>query len=64
MGHFTSKRVRMSAGIGSCVSDECVRRVMHRAGLRYRHSRRKGLLTRKDLKIRLALLLYVFTIFI
>ena len=44
----------MSAGIGSCVSDECVCRVMHRAGLRYRHSRREGLLTRKDLKIRLA----------
>ena len=54
VGHFASKRVRMSAGIGSCVSDECVCHIMHRAGLRYRHSRRKGLLTRKDLKIRLA----------
>ena len=54
VGHFTSKRVRMSAGIGSRVSDECVRRVMHRAGLRYRRSGRKGLLTRNDLKIRLA----------
>ena len=54
MGHFTSKRVRMSAGIGSCVSDECVRHLMHRAGLRYRRSRRKGLLTQKDLKLRLA----------
>ena len=53
VGHFTSKRVRMSAGIGSCVSNKCVYHVMHRAGLRYRHSRRKGPLTRKDLKIRL-----------
>ena len=44
----------MSAGVGSCVSDKCVRRVMHRTGLRYWHSRKKGLLTRKDLKIRLA----------
>ena len=53
VGHFTSKRVRMSAGVRSCVSDGCVCRVMHRAGLRYRHSRRNSLLTRKDLKIRL-----------
>ena len=45
VGHLTSKRVCISAGIGSCVSDECVRCVMHRAGLRYCHSRRKGLLT-------------------
>ena len=41
VGHFTSKRVCMSAGIGSCVSDECVRHEMHRAGLRYWHSRKK-----------------------
>ena len=45
VGHLTSECVFMSAGIGSCVSDECVRHVMHRAGLRYCHSRRKGLLT-------------------
>ena len=52
VGHFTSRHVRVSAGIGSRVSDETVRRVMRRDGLGYRHARKKGLLTRKDLKLR------------
>lgn len=53
VGHFTSRHVRVSAGIGSRVSDETIRRVMRSDGLNYRHSRKKGLLTRKDLKSRL-----------
>lgn len=54
VGNFTSRHVRVSAGIESRVSDETVRRVMRSNGLRYRHARKKGLLIRKDLKSRLA----------
>ena len=52
--HFISRHVRISSGIESSVSDETVSRVMRKDGLRYRHARKKGLLTRKDLKLRLA----------
>ena len=54
VGHFTSKHVRVSAGVESRVSDETVRRVLRGHGLRYKHARKKGLLTQKDLKARLA----------
>ena len=54
VGHFTSWHVRVSAGIASHVCDETVRRVLRNDGLRYRHARKKGLLTQKDLKLRLA----------
>ena len=53
VGHFTSRHVRVSAGTGSRVSDETVRRVMRSDGLNYRHARKKGLLTKNDLKLRL-----------
>ena len=53
VGHFTSRHVRVSAGIGSRVSDETVRRVMRSDGLNYRHARKKRLLTKNDLKLRL-----------
>lgn len=51
-GHFTVKRVKVAAGIEH-VNAETVRRVFRRAGLRYTHSRKKGVLKRKDLKWRL-----------
>ena len=54
VGHFTSKHVRIQAGIGPNVADECVRLVLRKSELKYRHARKKGLLTRKDLKVRLA----------
>ena len=53
VGHFTSRHVHVSAGIGSRVSDETVRRVMRSDGLNYRHARKKGQLTKNDLKLRL-----------
>ena len=54
IGHFTSRHVRVSAGVECRVSGETVRRVLRSSGLRYRHARKKGLLTQKDLKVRLA----------
>jgi len=57
-GHFTIKRVKVAAGIQH-VCDETVRRVFRRAGLRYSHSRKKGVLTRKDLGQRLKFALRV-----
>ena len=52
VGHFTSRHVHVSTGIGSRGSDETVRRVMRSDGLNYRHARKKGLLTKKSFKIR------------
>ena len=52
-GYFTSKRLKVSAGLENKVSDETVRRVLRKANLRYLHSRKKGILTRKDLRERL-----------
>ena len=50
-GHFTIKRVKLAAGVQH-VSDETVRKVFRKAGLRYTHSRKKGVLKRTDLKRR------------
>lgn len=51
-GHFTIKRVKTAAGVEN-VCDETVRRVFRKAGLRYTHSRKKGVLKRHDLRKRL-----------
>ena len=51
-GSFNIKCVKMSAGIPPHISDETVRRIFRTAGLRYCHSRKKGILKRKDLKAR------------
>lgn len=53
VGSFTVKKIRVAAGIRLDVSDETVRRVLKSAGYRYYHSRKKGLLTKKDLLLRL-----------
>lgn len=51
-GHFTVKRVKIAAGVQH-VSDETVRKIFRKNGLRYTHSRKKGVLKRTDLKRRL-----------
>ena len=51
-GYFTIRRVKLAASVHN-VSDETVRRVFRKAGLRYCHSRKKGILKRGDLKARL-----------
>jgi len=53
VGSFTTPRLRVAAGIAPNVCDETVRRVLRDAGYRYYHSRKKGLLTKKDLQLRL-----------
>ena len=53
-GHFTVKRVLANSAIKSSqVCLETIRRVLRRSGMRYCHSRKKGVLLRKDLKCRL-----------
>ena len=51
--NFTIKRLRLSAGIAHDVSDETVRRVLHRHNFAYRHSAKKGILSKADLSQRL-----------
>ena len=53
-GYFTTKRLKVFAGVSPEISDETVRRVMRAAGYKYSHSRKKGVLSRKDLKVRYA----------
>ena len=52
VGSFTTKRLREAASVTTNVCDETVRRFLHSAGYRYFHSRKKGLLTKEDLKKR------------
>ena len=52
-GYFTTKRLKVFAGVSPEISDETVRRVLRDAGFKYTHSRKKGILSRKDLKTRL-----------
>ena len=53
VGSFTTKRLRVTAGIGNQVCDKTIRRVLRSAGYGFYHSRKKGLLKKKDLKDRL-----------
>ena len=53
-GHFTSRRLKLEAGIPNFVSVECVCRVLRREKMKYTHSRKKGVLKRSDLKLRCA----------
>ena len=53
VGSFTCKRIRIAAGVESDVCDETIRNVLRAAGYGYRHSRKKGLLTKEDLQKRL-----------
>lgn len=51
-GYFTTKRLKVFAGVSADVSDETVRRVLRANGFKYTHSRKKGVLSRRDLSIR------------
>ena len=51
-GYFTTKRLKVFAGVSADVSDETVRRVLRANGFKYTHSRKKGVLSRRDLDIR------------
>ena len=51
-GSFTIKRLRVSTGVRKYLSDETVRRILHGAGYRFLHYRKKGSLKKDDLKKR------------
>ena len=53
MGNFFVKRVAVKAGIPPSNSEETVPRVLRKAGLKWTHLHRKGILTKNDLKLRL-----------
>ena len=48
-GYFTMKRLKIFAGVPKDVSDETVRRFLRANGFKYTHSRKKGVLSRRDL---------------
>ena len=52
-GNFYLKDIRTGAGISKDISDSTVSRVLYKKGYGYRRSRRKGILTEKDVKGRL-----------
>ena len=53
VGNFSMKRVMVRAGIPPSVSTATVHRVMEKAGLKWSHAQKKGVLTKSDLKLRL-----------
>ena len=48
-GHFTARHLKLYAGLSGKVCDETIRKVLRQARLKYCHSRKKGVLKRKDL---------------
>ena len=52
-GSFTLEDLRTDAGVPKEVSDSTLSRVLHKEGFALRNKRRKGVLTEKDLKVRL-----------
>ena len=53
MGNFCVKRVMLKAGIPPSISEETVRRVLRKAGLKWTRAQSKGILFKNDLKLRL-----------
>ena len=53
VGNFSVKRVMVRAGIPLSISTATVCRVMKKAGLKWSHAQKKGVLTKSDLKLRL-----------
>ena len=53
VGKFSVKRVMVRAGIPPSISTSTVRKVMKKAGLKWSHAQKKGVLTKIDLKLRL-----------
>ena len=50
---FSSRKIQEQAGLGREISNRVIRRCLQRHGYKYRQSRKKGLLTARDLYIRL-----------
>ena len=50
VGSFSAKRLKVEAGIDPKISDLTVRRLLNREGYKYLQSRKKGLMSRKDIK--------------
>ena len=53
VGNFSVKRVMVRAGIPPSISTATVRRVMKKAGLKWSHAQKKGVLTKSGLELRL-----------
>ena len=53
-GSFSASRLKLEAGVDRTISNSTVRRCLNRLGYRYLQARRKGLMTEKDVKQRLA----------
>ena len=53
MRNYSMKRAVVSASISPSISTATVRRVMKKAGLKWSHAQKKGVLTKSDLKLRL-----------
>ena len=53
IGFFCVKRVMVKAGISPSISEDTVRRVFRKAGLKWARVQRKGILIKNDLKLRL-----------
>ena len=53
MGNFCVKGVMIKAGILPSFSEETVRRVLQKTGLKWTRVQRKGILTKNDQKLRL-----------
>ena len=51
--HFCKKRVMIKAGIPSFITEETVRRILRKTVLKWTHFKRKGIVTKNDLKLRL-----------
>ena len=47
------EKIKLRAGIPPSASDETVCRVPRKAGIKWIHAQRKGILTKNDLKLRL-----------
>lgn len=52
-GSFTVKRLKLEASLDDTVSDRSIRRCLNSLGYRYKQSRRKGLMSKKDLQLRM-----------
>ena len=59
VGTFHVKRLKVEAGIDQKISDLTVRCLLNREGYKYLQSRKKGLMSRKDIKKRVQFVLKV-----
>lgn len=58
-GDFTMEHIREASSVKDSIGDSTVRRVMQKEGYRFRDKLRKGVLTEKDVKLRLKFAKYV-----